>query len=586
MTLAKLFEFDSSHFYAVLLVIVTAIFNLGISIYTVFFLQRSKTNSTFSLFVFFTSLWQFTESFKRLSCTSEIAIEWQRVSEAMLILLISFGIIFILNISKWNKKIPNNLEFPLVFTPVVLLLFLIIVRVDRFNVDESVYWGWIVNPEPTFITLLIYSSFAIGGLTILVLLWLLFILENKNNRRFSLLLALGFTVPIIGGIVFEFILPIVFEKEDIPITASLVTCFSVAALLTIRKNEILDFSPKHHWEQIIQTMSEGIAIVNNNGEMMYVNETFCQMTEYSNSEIIGKIGNELFFDSSEQKDNMEKISKERIEKLTSKYEIQIKTKTGKIKWLLITGSPYKDKNNKVIGSIGIHTDITDRKNAEVDLMDANLQLHDLSTHLQIIREEERELISKEIHEYIGQHLVFIKLMSEQIKENTPDLEKRDKQFKDLFSSINEALTSVDIICKELRPLMLETLGLFSSLEWLASNFTIKTGIECVIKIECAEPDFRSDLAPITIFRIFQEAINNTLIHADATRINVEVKIEKKIFLFIIKDNGKGFDETNYKTEKKYGITGMKERANTLNGNLIIISKINQGTLIHLEIPIK
>ncbi|HEX8516618.1 MAG TPA: PAS domain-containing sensor histidine kinase [Bacteroidia bacterium] len=142
-------------------------------------------------------------------------------------------------------------------------------------------------------------------------------------------------------------------------------------LVAIKKYRILDFSPKHHWDQII--LNEGLLVVDNNGVIMYANKTFCKLTGYRLAEIEGKFAHFLFFHNISQEE-LSRITKERKNKVSNPYEIEMTTKIGDKIWLLINESPYIESSGKVIGSILVHTDITHIKNTEKELRNNELRL--------------------------------------------------------------------------------------------------------------------------------------------------------------------------------------------------------------------
>ena len=374
----NLFDLDFSRWNDILLSIVPALINAGIFLYIHFFLPKSRTNNSFSLFVLLVCLWQLAEGFTRMSFTAEAAFEWVKLSEVLLLLVIPFGILFILHFSDWHKKTPDSLLFPFLFFPTTITLFCVIARLDKFTMIRSEQWHWIANPIPTFITLVVYVWLAVGTLLMLALLWFFYAKTKKDDwkRKQLLSLALGFTLPVVLGVGMEIVFPLVFQLNDVPVTASLVTLFSITALVAITKYKLLDFSPRHQWDQIAESMREGILIVNNEGKIMYVNEPLCKLLGYNSEELLGTVAGELFFDSSEKIKKIEQVTAARTHKQSGQYEIQIKTRSGERIWMIVSTSPYLDSNGKQIGAIGIHTDITDRKRVEEALIDKERLLED------------------------------------------------------------------------------------------------------------------------------------------------------------------------------------------------------------------
>jgi hypothetical protein len=217
-----LFNLDFSQWRDILLSLLPALINVGIFLYISFLLPRNRTNNSFSVLVLLISIWQTAEGFTRMSSTAGAAFEWSKISEVSLLLIIPFGLLFILHFSEWHKKIPNNVAFPLLFLPAIVLLFFVITRQDKFTIVPSEQWHWVANPEPTLITLTVYCGIAVGALLLLSLIWLFYV-KAKNDRlkqKQSLFLALGFTLPVVAGIIVEIIFPFVFGLSDVPVAAS------------------------------------------------------------------------------------------------------------------------------------------------------------------------------------------------------------------------------------------------------------------------------------------------------------------------------------------------------------------------------
>jgi len=126
----------------------------------------------------------------------------------------------------------------------------------------------------------------------------------------------------------------------------------------------LDYSPRHQWESVVEKMSEGLLIVNNDDEIMYANTMFCELLGYKFEDLKGKVAHLLFFDESQQHELIKSAIEDRKNKISGKYDIQLKDSKGRKIWFSISGSPYIDNNAEVIGSIGIHTDINTLKIAE------------------------------------------------------------------------------------------------------------------------------------------------------------------------------------------------------------------------------
>jgi PAS domain S-box-containing protein len=237
-------------------------------------------------------------------------------------------------------------------------------------------WHWIANPVPTAITILFYVWISCCSLAMLFFLWLYYLKSKKEElkQKQFLLLALGFTIPVIGGIIMEVIFPLILQLNDVPITDSLVTVFSITSLIAISKYRMFDYSPKHQWNEIIESISEGIVIVNHNHQIMYVNNAFCELTGYHSAELKGtSAGNLIETVFGETKNRLNENSIRSNDKSIT-CEVKVKSKNESFSWMLMSSTPYKDPKQEIIGSIWLLTNITRIKSTELALKDTNAEL--------------------------------------------------------------------------------------------------------------------------------------------------------------------------------------------------------------------
>ncbi len=367
---------------AALLYLLPALINFGIFIYVYFFLTKNKTNLIFGTFVLLIGLWQVSEGFLRASQSAEAAFIWFRISMLSLFFVVPFGMFFTLKFLRCNKRITANLLLFSQFIPAAIFSFFILAKAGRYHVIKSEKWYWIVNPEPSMLNLTIYCWLALSSLFVLGILWFTYFNSATNaiKRKQALLLSIGFSLPIIIGIITEVIFPLFLGLDDIPLASSFFTIFSITSFIAMKNYKFLDFSPKHQWDSIVEAMNEGLIIVNNKEEIMYANKTFCEQLGYTFEEIKGKIASKLFFAEESQIKQMPEIVQSRKKFESSQYEVHLKAKNGDSVWALISGSPYWDSNKKVIGSIGIQTIITDRKRTEAKLIKSN-RIYSILSHI-------------------------------------------------------------------------------------------------------------------------------------------------------------------------------------------------------------
>ncbi|MDE3234917.1 MAG: PAS domain S-box protein [Bacteroidota bacterium] len=229
-------------------------------------------------------------------------------------------------------------------------------------------------------------------------------------------------------------------------------------------------------------------------------------------------------------------------------------------------------------------DITERRMAEQELIASHIQLRELATYLQKVREEERKYIAREIHDEFGQLVTGLKmdvsLLKAKIEKRLPDLAPR---LSETIELADQVVKSVRRISSELRPSVLDDIGLAAAIEWQSKEFEKRTGIPCSFKHNLKDDHLSVDVKS-NLFRIYQESLTNIMRHAEATEVKVSL-IEKDDYIhLIIKDNGKGFTEAG--KSKSFGLLGMKERAIMINGIFAIESELQKGTTIQISVPLK
>lgn len=255
---------------------------------------------------------------------------------------------------------------------------------------------------------------------------------------------------------------------------------------------------------------------------------------------------------------------------------------GERRWMLTTKIPFKDDNNEVIGLVGISRDITERKEKDEELTEKNSQLKSLSKHLQSVREEERKLLAREVHDELGQLVSVVKMDIDWLRIRLPDLQVMPQKRLDHASATSDLLIqTIRKIASSLRPSMLDDFGLNISLAWQCKEFTSTNGIPCEFEQMFDDSELSMEVKT-ELFRICQESLTNVMRHAAATRVKVSIQETKDGLYLSIADNGKGFD-TKRKTST-LGLIGMRERALSVNGKLSLKSVPGKGTSICAIIP--
>jgi PAS domain S-box-containing protein len=234
---------------------------------------------------------------------------------------------------------------------------------------------------------------------------------------------------------------------------------------------------------------------------------------------------------------------------------------------------------------GIVRDTTEHKQAEEQLRSSTEQLRALAAHLQSVREEERTRIAREIHDELSPALTALMMdlswLSGGLTEDQKALLKKTKSMSKL---IDGTIQSVRKIASELRPGVLDDLGLATAIDWQAQEFQARTGIRCRISL-LPQTVTLDSLRSTAIFRICQELLTNVARHSHASRVNISLEERSGDLTLEVRDNGKGIAETEISSPKSLGLLGMRERALLIGGEFKISSVPGKGTTATVRIPL-
>lgn len=264
-------------------------------------------------------------------------------------------------------------------------------------------------------------------------------------------------------------------------------------------------------------------------------------------------------------------------------EMRLRRADGQYRWFLVRTVPLRDERGNIIKWFGTNTEIEDRKQSENILYRSFEQLRALTARLQSVREEERARMSREIHDELGQALTAIKIeLSSFVNDLSPE-QKQPFRSESIMKLIDETIQTVRRISTELRPGILDDLGLVAAVEWAAEEFEGRTGTKCEVSLPADDITLDPEHAT-ALFRIFQETLTNVARHANATIVNVRLAAETCDVSLEIRDNGKGISEGQRSAATSLGIRGMLERALLLGGELTINGVPGKGTIVRVRIP--
>ena len=336
-------------------------------------------------------------------------------------------------------------------------------------------------------------------------------------------------------------------------------------------------------DQIFETAADGMRIVDRNFRVLKANDTFAHLVGLPKDEIIGRKCHDVFWG-----DVCETSGCPLTRILEGEQDVEFDSvklrPDGTSVPCIVSATPFRRPDGTTIGIVEDFKNISERKKAERNLKRTSVRLRELTAHLQSIREEERSRIAREIHDELGQVLTALSLDVRWLKKRLPaeQMELQDK-VQSMAELITATVRSISRICSELRPAILDDVGLSAAIEWQAEEFTSRTGIACDIRTDPPEIKLSEELS-VAVFRIFQETLTNIVRHARASKVAVQLRLTPSEFSMKVCDDGVGIEVSGQQKVKTFGLLGVKERVRGFGGELKMATGDAGGTCIDIVIP--
>jgi signal transduction histidine kinase len=269
------------------------------------------------------------------------------------------------------------------------------------------------------------------------------------------------------------------------------------------------------------------------------------------------------------------------DKLPYNFSLQVIQPDDSIKWIqhIITSVI---ENDKLVKLKGVIIDISEYKQKEEEIIKMNESLEKLNCRLIQIREEERASISREIHDQIGQALTAIKIDTFWLLEQKITESEIVAKINGMIDLITSTISDVQRISSELRPAMLDDIGLAAALEWYCEEIVSRTGLKINMEFEKVQSENMN--ANLSVYRVFQESLTNIIRHAKAKNVQIKLGRINNDLVLLIHDDGIGISQEKINSSKSLGIMGMMERIRYSGGLLEITTPEEGGTQIRVKIP--
>lgn len=273
------------------------------------------------------------------------------------------------------------------------------------------------------------------------------------------------------------------------------------------------------------------------------------------------------------------------EKRSYQMVYRIIAASGEEKWVWEQGLGIFSPNGSLLALEGLIMDVTEPKRAQEEVKDSRQQLRDLSTRLQKVLEEERTRISREIHDELGQQLTILKMDLSWLHKKLPkDQELLRRRAKSMAKLVDTTIETIRKISTEIRPWVLDDLGLIAAIEWQVGDFEKKTGMRCQFTADPEEITLEPGLST-TVFRILQETLTNVVRHAKADEINIRLMKKEEELVMEVNDNGRGITQGQIANSKSLGLLGIRERVLLWGGTVEIEGVPSRGTSVLIRIPL-
>jgi PAS domain S-box-containing protein len=347
---------------------------------------------------------------------------------------------------------------------------------------------------------------------------------------------------------------------------------------------------EERYRSIFENAVEGIFQTTLDGKYVAVNPALASMYGYDSPDdmiaAITDIASQLYVDPG-RRDVFIRLMQSQEE--VTGFEALVYRKDGSFIWISENVRSRRDQAGALVGYEGTVDNITERKLANERLRATLEEVRLLSGRLATVQEEERTRIARELHDELGVGLTCLKIDLSRLHTMASEgagagaRKKAEDKIRSMIEQIDTTIASVQRLVTELRPAVLDDLGLVAAIEWQCQDFQKRTGIPCTCVTSADDIAMERERAT-AIFRICQEALTNTVRHAKATAVTIKLELQNESLRLVVADNGVGIPETKVSNRQSLGLLGMRERVALFGGEITIQGNLGKGTTVTACLP--
>jgi two-component system sensor histidine kinase UhpB len=342
---------------------------------------------------------------------------------------------------------------------------------------------------------------------------------------------------------------------------------------------------EERYRDLVEKAGVAITTDDEQGRISYFNKKYAEIFGYTEAEMREIPFQKLIHPDDRKTVKIYHLNRISGKKSPSRYQFRGIHKNGSLLFLEADAVLLK-KKGKTIGTRSYIRDITEQTHLADEVKDSREQLRQLAAHLESVRENERTHIAREIHDELGQTLTALKMDLFWLnKRLDPTQEILHEKCGEMIGLTDQIIKTVKKICSELRPGLLDDLGLAAAIEWQAQDFQERMGIK--INLGSLQEDIKLDREIATaVFRIFQETLTNIARHSQASSVKVSLKEKNGWLELNVRDNGIGLADEKLHSPDSFGLLGIKERADYFGGSVHFEGVPGKGTAVKVKMPVQ